>query len=1163
MRWLVDLSLKFGVLMGAVAAGILVLGLTQLGGMRVDVLPEFAPPFVEVQTEALGLSAQEVEQLVTVPLEQDLLNGVPWLAEIRSESLPGLSSIVMTFEPGTEPIRARQVVGERLTQAFALPHVSRPPTMLQPTSAANRVMMVGLSAQDLSLVDLSVLARWTIAPRLMGVPGVANVSIWGQRDRQLQVQVDPKQLAAKNVTLLQVLETTGNAMWVSSLSFVEASTPGTGGFIESANQRLGIRHVFPISSPDDLAKVPLEDARTLRLGDVATVVEDHQPLIGDAVSDTPSLLLVVEKAPLANTLEVSRGLDQAIAAMRPGLTGVDINASVYRADTFIEAAIGDLGRALLIGGLLLVFVLGVVSTNWRAGLVAAVAILVSLTTAALTLHFRGVGANRMIVAGFLAAIGLMVDDAILAVDADRGPASYTVLIAGLLVAPVLLIGGLTGAFVQAIATAYGLALLASMLVALLVTPALCTLLIGRTPARRADTPLTRWVGRAYDRALGRVVAAPRPALLGLVAVAVIGVALLPLVRTTPALAFKERDLLVHLNAAPGTARVEMDRIVGRMSAELRTIDGVKSVGAHVGRALLSDRIVNVDSAELWIGIDPGAAYEPTLDRIRSVIRGYPGLRQNMTTFLEDRVSTYSDKARPLTLRVFGENPEILRRTAADIQRQLASIDGLVGQHADLPPRQPTLEVEVNLPAAQRFGLKPGDVRRAAATVLSGLQVGSLFEEQKIFDVVVWGTPETRHSLTNIRELPLDTPSGRRVKLGDIAEVRVVPDLSVIRHQDVRGYVDINLDVRGRAVEAVASDAQQRVQGMQLPLEYHAEVLGNYSKDDTTRRTLLSVVGAAVIGIFLLFQAAFGSWRLAAFGVVSLPAAIVGGLLGVVLFSGGDLGLGGLAGLLAVFGIAARQLLNLFRSYQALERDSMQPRGVELVRRGSRDQLGTVLATGLGTAAVLAPFVVLGDAPGFEVVRPLAIVAVCGLLSVLAFNLFLAPAGYLVLATNRASQPAAAPASLPAVPAAPLVTAIGMALLFVAACGPAPRMATDASAGVDEPARVVPIAGTDQSRVILTQQSAERLDVQTDAVRAMDVGGEERLVVPYSAVIYDVNGDAWAYISQAPLTFVREKLNVASIDGDTAVLEDGPPVGTQVVTLGGAELYGAEFEFQEG
>src|SRR6476659_4830576 len=260
MRSIVGASLRSRLLVVALAVGLMVVGITQLRTMPVDVLPEFTPPYVEVQTEALGLSAEEVEQLITVPMEQDLLNGVPWLKTIHSKSAPGLSSILMTFDDGTDLVRARQMVTERMAQAFALPHVSKPPTMLQPLSATNRVMMIRLSSKSLSLIEMSVLARWTISPRLMGIPGVANVSSWGQRDRQLQVQVDPQQLKAKNVSLLQILETTGNSMWVSSLSFLEASTPGTGGFVDTPNQRLGIRHIFPISSPDGLAQVPVEGA---------------------------------------------------------------------------------------------------------------------------------------------------------------------------------------------------------------------------------------------------------------------------------------------------------------------------------------------------------------------------------------------------------------------------------------------------------------------------------------------------------------------------------------------------------------------------------------------------------------------------------------------------------------------------------------------------------------------------------------------------------------------------------------------------------------------------------------------------------------------------------------------------------------------------------------
>ncbi len=285
LRWIVDSSTRFRLLVLAASAVVMIVGATQLRDMPVEVVPDFAPVTVEIQTEALGLSAAEVEQLITVPLEQDLLNGVAYLQDIRSQSVAGLSRILLVFESGTDLYRARQVVAERLTQAHALPQVSKPPQMLQPLASASRLMLISLSPQNVSALDLSVLAKWTIVPRLLGVPGVSNVSVWGLQERQLQVQVDPERLRQQGVTLLDVIKTAGNALWVSPLSFVEASTPGTGGFIDTPNQRLGIQHISPVSTAADLARVRLENepGKNLALGDVASVVEGHQPLIGGAV----------------------------------------------------------------------------------------------------------------------------------------------------------------------------------------------------------------------------------------------------------------------------------------------------------------------------------------------------------------------------------------------------------------------------------------------------------------------------------------------------------------------------------------------------------------------------------------------------------------------------------------------------------------------------------------------------------------------------------------------------------------------------------------------------------------------------------------------------------------------------------------------------------------
>jgi len=503
MRGIVASSLESQFLVITLAAVVMGYGVSQLRDMPVDVLPEFSPPYVEIQTEALGLSAEEVEQMIAVPMEQDLLAGVAWLDVIRSESVPGLSSVLILFEPGTDLYRARQMVAERIAQsAVGLPHVSKPPTMIQPLSSASRFMIVGLSSQELSLIQMSVLARWTVAPRLMGVPGVAHVAIWGQRDRQLQVLVDPVRLRAQDVSLQQIVETTGNALWVSSLTFLEASSPGAGGFIDTPNQRLGVWHVLPISTPEELAQVPVEGT-SLLLRDVAEVVEDHQPLIGDAViNDSPNLLLVVEKLPGVNTLEVTREVEAALAALRPGMAGIDFDATLFRPAIFIEMAIANLTRTLVIGAVLAVLVLMAFFYGWRTALISLLAIPLSLVAAVLVLYLRGATLNALVLSGLLIALGLVVDDAIVDVDhimrrlrehrreGDTGSAAgvileasvevrsalfFATLITVMALLPVFFMEGVAGALFQPLAASYVLAVLAAVAVAAIVVAGLVAL----------------------------------------------------------------------------------------------------------------------------------------------------------------------------------------------------------------------------------------------------------------------------------------------------------------------------------------------------------------------------------------------------------------------------------------------------------------------------------------------------------------------------------------------------------------------------------------------------------------------------------------------------------------------------------------------------------------
>ncbi|MDH5422307.1 MAG: efflux RND transporter permease subunit, partial [Acidimicrobiia bacterium] len=422
LRRIIDISVNLRRIVLVAAVGILVLGIVQLDSVKRDVLPEFSPVEVEVQTEALGLSASEVERLITTPLEQDLLSGVAFLESIESASLPGLSSVVMTFQPGTTLLNARQVVAERLVQAAGLPQVAGRPQMLQPYSSTGRVALISLSSDELSPIETSVLARWVIVPRLLGVEGVANASIWGFRDRQLQVLVDPARLAEQEVSLSQVISTAGNALEVSPLTFLEASSPGTGGFIDTVNQRLHVFHEQAISTPEELAQVAVEDpdggavfvdGQPLTLGEVSTIVTDHQPLIGDAYCGGPCVLLVIEKFPSSNTPEVVDNIHEALRALQPGLEGITIDSSIYEPATFIDASFGNLGTALWIGLALVALVMIALLFDWRVVLVGAFTIATSLAAAVLVLYMTDATMNAMTLAGITLALILIVDDAII------------------------------------------------------------------------------------------------------------------------------------------------------------------------------------------------------------------------------------------------------------------------------------------------------------------------------------------------------------------------------------------------------------------------------------------------------------------------------------------------------------------------------------------------------------------------------------------------------------------------------------------------------------------------------------------------------------------------------------------------------------------------------
>jgi len=1025
-RWMIASSLQFRLVMLGIAAALIAFGTERLYRMPVDVFPEFAAPVVEVQTEAIGLSAREVESLITLNLEE-LLSGVPWLESIRSKSVTGLSSIVMTFKRGTDIVKARQMIQERLTLAYTLPNVATPPVILQPLSATSRFMMVAISSDKVEPTELSLLARWTIKPKLLGVPGVANVAIWGQRLRQLQVHIDPQRLRDARVLQDDVIAAAGDALWVSPLTFLKGSAPGTGGWIDNSNQRLGVHHQMPINSPEDMAKVVLGaqhllmTGKTMALGDVTELTFAHPPLIGDAfVNNGSGLMLVIEKFPAANTLEVTRGVEQALAELKRGLPGVKVDSTVFRLASYIEDSIANLAYALAAAALLVVAVIGVLLYSWRTALIAAVAIPLSLLAALLALQLGGATLNSMIMAGLIVALGVVIDDAVidtekimrrLEVRNDGSDASiagiifqttletrsasvYAMAIVMLAVTPIFFMGGVSGAFFEPLALAYLLAVAASMLVALTVTPVLSLMLLGKGGRSAGEPPLLARLSGLYEDVLRRALAARRKLFVAAAVAVVGGTALWPFLGQSLLPALKERELLVNWTTAPGTSYAETYRITSRVSRELKTIPGVRNVGAHVGRAVTGDQVVGINSSQIWVSIDPAADYDKTLAAVRETIEGYPGSERSMHTYLRDKVSeVLTGTGTAIVVRLFGPKRDVLRQMAEEVTAALAGIRGIADLRAEDQVEEPHVQVKVDLDAAGKAGVKPGDVRRASATIFSGLTVGFLFEEQKIYDVVVWGAPETRNSLTNLRDLWVGKSDRQNVRLGDVAEVRIIPTPTVLKHESIAPYVDVVANVAGRDLGSVAEEVDDQLDKMQFPLEHNPKLLGEYAERQQAEQRMLWIAVAVAIGVFLLLQACFASWRLALIAFLALPAAMAGGLL-AALVSGGNISLGSLVGFLAVLGMAVRNGLLLIRHYQSLQVQEGLEFGEELAIRGARERLAAILTSSAAILAALLPLAIRGQIPGLEIVQPTAIVMIGGLLASTLMTLFVMPALYL-------------------------------------------------------------------------------------------------------------------------------------------------------------------------
>jgi Cu/Ag efflux pump CusA len=578
------------------------------------------------------------------------------------------------------------------------------------------------------------------------------------------------------------------------------------------------------------------------------------------------------------------------------------------------------------------------------------------------------------------------------------------------VIPIFFLEGLSGAFFRPLVYSYAIALMVSMGVALTLTPALALIFLRNAKLESRESPIAVWMQRGYGWVLAKVVRRPRYAFTSVAALALIGMSVVPNLGQSLLPEFKERDFLMHWLTKPGTSLGDEVRITTAAAKELQAIPGVRNFGAHIGQAYQSDEPVGPEFGENWISVDPKADYDKTHAAIEEAVDGYPGLIRDVQTYLKERIrEVLAGASHPVVVRLMGPDLPVLRAKAKEINEAMSKINGIGKVKTESQTEVPQIQVQVDLAKAQAYGLKPGDVRRAAGVLVSGEEVGDIFRDGKAYDIPVWSAPEDRDSLEDVMNLPIDTPAGQVVKLTDIAAVTVKASPNVVKHEDVTRKIDIEAEPKeGGDLGAINKAVETALGKVELPAGYHTQMLGEYQERQAANRRLQSLAIVAAIGIFFLLHASYGSFRLAMLSFLTLPMALIGGALAAHL-SDGIISLGSMVGFLTVIGIVARNGIMLITHYQHLENVEGMTFGPELVLRGARERLVPIMMTVLTTGLALVPLILAGSIPGQEIEHPMAVVILGGLLASTFINLFVVPSLYLKFAKSRKTKAASAAA----------------------------------------------------------------------------------------------------------------------------------------------------------
>ena len=989
-------------------------GVFTLYQSRLDVFPEFAPPMAIIQTEAPGLSTEQVEVLVTQPIE-NAMGGTLGLETMRSKSLQGLSVVTLTFHGNMDVYRARQLASERLGSiAGQLPHGVLPPALLPLSSSTSVALVIGMTSKVRTQMQLYDLAQWTLRPQLMALPGVADVIVFGGAVAQFQIQAEPQKLLRYGLTLQDVL------------SAAKRSTGVRGaGFLENSNQRIVVNTQGQITTAAQLADVVIsfKNGIGIHLGDIAQVVIAPAPPVGAvSIDNKPGVMLMVESQYHADTMAVTHSVEQTLAQLKPVLANnqVDLDPAIFRPANFIVAAISHLRTALLLGGVLVIAVLFLFLLNVRTAFISATAIPLSLLTAVIALHYFGISLNTMTLGGLAIALGEVVDDAIVDVEnifrrlrdnqllpiplspalvvlkasfEVRSAVVFASFVVALIFLPVLNLSGVAGKLFAPLGIAYILAILASLAVALTVTPALAYALLAGRPPEGQEPRLVQGLKARYGRLLARVAHRSRLIMVVIAVLCIAALGALPLMSASFIPEMKEGHYIVHMALAPGSSLLESMRIGARISLALSNIPGVRQVAQRAGRAAGAVDPVGVNTSEFEVDLKPMSASEQadTLVAIQNSLARFPGLTTSANTFLTERIDeTISGFTAPVIVNIFGNNLDILDAKAQQIAQLLNRIPGAVGVSEQSPPGTPQLVIRLRQNRLTRFGFEPVDVLDTIQAAYQGVTVAQVYAGNRVYDVAVTLNPANRANPAEVGSLPLRNLQGMTFPLSQLADIVQSSSRYQILHTGGQRLQTVSSGVRGRPLSDFVQEAETRIrQQVSFPNGTYVLFAGEAQARAQSQHDLLVNTLLAVAAIILLLSMALRSSRALLLVLVNLPFALVGGVA-VVLISGGNLALGSLIGFVTLFGITLRNSIMLISHFQHLVNQEGMLWGPEAASRGASERLVPILMTALVTALGLLPLAIYSGAPGNEIEGPMALIILGGLITSTILNLLALP-----------------------------------------------------------------------------------------------------------------------------------------------------------------------------